>query len=62
MGEKEPQCDRKLTLGIRSKENVCKIWKGHNHRKKQKGSLEPREDTEKQECRDVHKWPVTDIK
>lgn len=29
MAEKEPQCDRQLILGIRSKEQVCKIWKGH---------------------------------
>lgn len=33
-----------------------------NHRRKQKGSLESRENTEKQECTDVHKWPVTDVK
>lgn len=29
MAEKEPQCDRQLILRIGSKEEVCKIWKGH---------------------------------
>lgn len=33
-----------------------------NHRRKQEGSLEPREDIEKQECTGLHNWPVTDVK
>lgn len=39
MAEKEPQCDRQLILGIRTKEKACKIGNGHKITEENKSLL-----------------------